>query len=36
MLSWQVENVLTLNDRDFRRYEPEGITIVAPASLVTS
>jgi predicted nucleic acid-binding protein len=32
MLVWQVENILTLNDRDFRRYEPEGITIVTPAS----
>jgi predicted nucleic acid-binding protein len=36
MLVWQVENLLTLNDRDFRRYEPEGIKIVTPASLTTS
>lgn len=35
MLVWQVENLLTLNDRDFRRFEPEGIKIVTPASLVT-
>jgi predicted nucleic acid-binding protein len=35
MLVWQVENLLTLNDRDFRRYEPEGITILTPASVVT-
>jgi len=35
MISWQIENILTLNDRDFRRYQPEGITIVTPASLVT-
>jgi len=35
MLVWQIENVMTLNDRDFRRYEPEGITIVTPMSLVT-
>ncbi|HEX2474294.1 MAG TPA: PIN domain-containing protein [Lacipirellulaceae bacterium] len=35
MLVWQVDSILTLNDRDFRRYEPEGITIVTPASLVT-
>jgi predicted nucleic acid-binding protein len=34
MLAWQVENVLTLNDRDFRRFEPEGITVVTPASLI--
>lgn len=36
MLVWQVDNLLTLNDRDFRRYEPEGITIVTPKSLTTS
>jgi predicted nucleic acid-binding protein len=35
MLVWQVENLLTLNDRDFRRYEPEGIKIFTPASLVS-
>lgn len=34
MLTWQVENLLTLNDRHFRRYEPEGIRIVTPADLV--
>jgi hypothetical protein len=36
MLVWQVESILTLNDRDFRRYEPEGITVVTPASLISS
>lgn len=35
MLAWQIESILTLNDRDFRRFAPEGITIVTPASLVT-
>jgi predicted nucleic acid-binding protein len=30
MLEWHIENVLTLNDRDFRRYEPEGIKIATP------
>jgi hypothetical protein len=35
MLIWQVENLLTLNERDFQRYAPEGITIVTPASLST-
>jgi predicted nucleic acid-binding protein len=35
MLGCQIENILTLNERNFRRFEPEGITIVAPASLVT-
>jgi hypothetical protein len=34
MLAWQIETVLTLNERDFRRYEPEGITIVTPAQLI--
>ncbi|HEX6960567.1 MAG TPA: PIN domain-containing protein [Lacipirellula sp.] len=36
MLVWQVESILTLNDRDFRRYAPEGIAIVTPASLISS
>ena len=36
MLAWQIEKILTLNDRDFRRYEPEGITIVTPAELIAS
>jgi predicted nucleic acid-binding protein len=35
MLTWQVENLLTLNDRHFRRFEPEGIVIVTPADLVS-
>jgi predicted nucleic acid-binding protein len=33
MLAWQVDSVLTLNDRDFRRYEPEGIQVVTPAAI---
>jgi predicted nucleic acid-binding protein len=33
MLACQIENILTLNDRDFRRYEPEGIGVVTPDSL---
>jgi predicted nucleic acid-binding protein len=36
MLAWQIDNILTLNDRDFRRYEPEGIKIVTPAELIAS
>lgn len=36
MLTWQIESVLTLNDRHFRRYEPEGITVVTPAGLNAS
>jgi hypothetical protein len=35
MLVSQIEHILTLNDRDFQRYAPEGITIVTPASLST-
>jgi hypothetical protein len=35
MLAWQIENLLTLNDRHFRRFEPEGIAIVTPSDLVT-
>jgi predicted nucleic acid-binding protein len=31
-----IDRILTLNDRDFRRYQPEGITIVTPASVVAS
>lgn len=34
MLVWNVDKILTLNDRDFRRYEPEGIAVVHPDSLV--
>jgi predicted nucleic acid-binding protein len=34
MLAWQVDSILTLNDRDFRRYEPEGIKVVTPADIV--
>jgi len=34
MLVWQVESILTLNDRDFRRFEPEGIQVVTPESIV--
>ena len=36
MLIWQVENILTLNDQDFRRYQPEGITVVTPTLPTTA
>lgn len=36
MLSWQIESILTLNSRDFQRYEPEGIKIVTPAELIAA
>jgi predicted nucleic acid-binding protein len=36
MLVWQVVNILTLNDHDFRRYEAEGIRIVTPQELVAT
>lgn len=35
MLVWQIENVLTLNERDFRRYEPEGIKTFTPESMLS-
>jgi predicted nucleic acid-binding protein len=36
MLVWKIENILTLNEQDFRRYEPEGIKIFTPASILAS
>ncbi len=36
MLNWRIESILTLNDRHFRRYESEGITVVTPANLNAS
>jgi predicted nucleic acid-binding protein len=36
MLAWQVDSILTLNDRDFRRYEPEGVKVVTPAALAAT
>jgi predicted nucleic acid-binding protein len=36
MLTGRVNTILTLNERNFRRFEPEGITILTPASLVTA
>jgi predicted nucleic acid-binding protein len=36
MLTQQVNTILSLNARDFRRYEPEGISVVAPSDLVVS
>jgi predicted nucleic acid-binding protein len=34
MLAHGVGRVLTVNDRDFRRYEPEGIGVLTPQMLV--
>ena len=34
MLAHGVHRLLTLNDRDFRRYEPEGIVVVTPQALL--
>ena len=33
MLAHGMNRIVTLNDRHFRRYEPDGITIVMPQSL---
>ena len=34
MLNWQIERILTLNERNFLRYEQEGITVVTPDAIV--
>lgn len=34
MLSFRVKRLLTLNERDFRRYAPDGIIVVTPQSLL--
>ena len=34
MLTWQLNRILTLNDRDFRRYAPEGIVVAPTASVI--
>ena len=34
MLTWQIDRILTLNERNFRRYEPGGITVITPSSIV--
>ena len=36
MLVHGAQRLLTLNERDFRRYEPEGIIVVTPQSLITA
>jgi predicted nucleic acid-binding protein len=35
VLTWQIDGILTLNERNFRRYEPEGIAILTPLSIVS-
>jgi len=34
MITWQVNSLLTLNERNFLRYQPEGITVVTPSSIL--
>jgi predicted nucleic acid-binding protein len=36
MLTWQIDSILTLNERNFRRYEPEGISVLTPSSMLNS
>ena len=36
MLTHGIKQVLTINDRDFRRYEPEGIGVLTPQMLIDS
>ena len=33
MIANDIANIVTLNERDFRRYKAEGITVVTPSSL---
>jgi predicted nucleic acid-binding protein len=35
MLIWQIDTILTLNERNFLRYLPEGIAVISPASLIS-
>jgi predicted nucleic acid-binding protein len=34
MLTWQVGHILTLNERNFLRFTPEGITVVSPTTII--
>jgi hypothetical protein len=36
MRAWQIGSILTLNERNFRRFEPEGIVVLTPSSLTGS
>jgi predicted nucleic acid-binding protein len=36
MLAHGIQRVLTVNDRDFRRFESEGITVITPQDLAGS
>jgi predicted nucleic acid-binding protein len=36
MLGWQIGSILTFNASDFRRYDPEGLHVVTPESLIAS
>lgn len=33
MLTWHVDRILTLNERNFHRFAPEGITAVSPVAV---
>lgn len=36
MIAQKIEWIVTLNERDFRRYEPEGVHPIVPASISAS
>ena len=36
MVKWRIENILTLNERNFQRYAPTEIAVVTPSSLIAS
>ena len=33
MLAWNIDKILTLNERDFRRFHSEGISAITPEAL---
>jgi predicted nucleic acid-binding protein len=34
MLTWKIERILTLNEKHFKRFEPEGIAIETPRTIL--
>jgi len=36
MIAREIESIVTLNERDFRRYEPEGVRSVTLESLAAN
>ena len=36
MLTWRIDAILTLNERNFLRFVPEGIAVVSPGTLISA